>query len=560
MSTANKLTRLNTTKNELKQAINLTGANITNEPFRLYSERLFAKLIDIIRDGTSALFASMPKVIGTGTDLSLKNTANAPMILEFAGNSYQKATPDPSYPQDVIGVSGNNKIKIYSKDYFITHKTETINGITFTNNGDGTFNLKGTATATVDFSKDFLNIQNANLKKGQKYKLLCNVASDKFKIIVAEYYNTVWKKTDLNLDNFNEAEFTTSDTDTYNQIGFTVRVVSGTTIDISNIKIQMVEYSSDFALNFVKQLFNKNSSISNGKIYDGSGNQIDGGSDDFALNDYIKVMPNTMYTLSGSAYFRGCEYTADKEFISRSIISGDNRTITFTTSHSTHYLRFSAQLSSIDDIQLEIGPVATEYSDYIEPISFRGIGEHRDKIFHNIPSNPLYDSTLVEGGWYKKNIVGEYHLDETLNFYTYNIDDNIIRFQPISFNNIAEFSEQKYISNYFSYLGKGVSFNQIGISGTSSVDESRLFIYFDKNIASSVAEFKEWLSNRNVIIYYVLATPTYEQITDTALISQLDALENALSCDDETNISQDNDYMPFIMNASAISNTMGGEE
>ena len=39
MSTANKLTYLNTTKGKIKDSINLTGANITNQTtFRYYKQ------------------------------------------------------------------------------------------------------------------------------------------------------------------------------------------------------------------------------------------------------------------------------------------------------------------------------------------------------------------------------------------------------------------------------------------------------------------------------------------------------------------------------------------
>lgn len=66
-----------------------------------------------------------------------------------------------------------------------------------------------------------------------------------------------------------------------------------------------------------------------------------------------------------------------------------------------------------------------------------------------------------------------------------------------------------------------------------------------------VSSFKTYLSNHRVELYYVLATPKAEKITDTTLIKQLDDLENALSYQGQTNISQDAD-VPFRISASAL--------
>lgn len=42
--------------------------------------------------------------------------------------------------------------------------------------------------------------------------------------------------------------------------------------------------------------------------------------------------------------------------------------------------------------------------------------------------------------------------------------------------------------------------------------------------ANAIASFKTWLSNNNVIVYYVLQTPTYTEITDTYLLNQLNGI------------------------------------
>jgi hypothetical protein len=55
-------------------------------------------------------------------------------------------------------------------------------------------------------------------------------------------------------------------------------------------------------------------------------------------------------------------------------------------------------------------------------------------------------------------------------------------------------------------------------------------------------------------VYYVNpeSNPSGIEITDTTLINQLNALEQAMSYNNQTNISQENDNLPFIINASAL--------
>jgi hypothetical protein len=69
---------------------------------------------------------------------------------------------------------------------------------------------------------------------------------------------------------------------------------------------------------------------------------------------------------------------------------------------------------------------------------------------------------------------------------------------------------------------------------------------------TTVADFKTWLSTHNVTLYYVLSTPTNTEITDTTLINQLEEFYRAQSKNNQTNISQINNDLPFIINATAL--------
>jgi len=55
---------------------------------------------------------------------------------------------------------------------------------------------------------------------------------------------------------------------------------------------------------------------------------------------------------------------------------------------------------------------------------------------------------------------------------------------------------------------------------------SNIYIYYDQ--ISGTNNFKTWLSNNNVTVYGILATPTYEEITDPTLLEQLNNVGEVL--------------------------------
>ena len=73
-----------------------------------------------------------------------------------------------------------------------------------------------------------------------------------------------------------------------------------------------------------------------------------------------------------------------------------------------------------------------------------------------------------------------------------------------------------------------------------------------RSLISSLANFKTWLSTHNTIVYYVLETEQDILITDSTLISQLNALYNAKSYDDTTNIMQENNNLSFILDIKTL--------
>ena len=92
------------------------------------------------------------------------------------------------------------------------------------------------------------------------------------------------------------------------------------------------------------------------------------------------------------------------------------------------------------------------------------------------------------------------------------------------------------------------------------VDEEHLTYYLLWCIANlsvdtsfdTVEKLKTFIANKKPIYKYVKAESSDIEITDTTLISQLEALKTAMSYAEQTNISQINDDIPFYLDVKAL--------
>ena len=109
-----------------------------------------------------------------------------------------------------------------------------------------------------------------------------------------------------------------------------------------------------------------------------------------------------------------------------------------------------------------------------------------------------------------------------------------------------------WLVNRFSYgtLGALNKFNVYNPDATYGYNNIGFGISTD--IVNDIDTFKTWVSSNNIVFHYLLATPTNTEITYQPLIDQLNLLEKAMSKDGQTNISQVNNDLPFIISASAL--------
>ena len=169
------------------------------------------------------------------------------------------------------------------------------------------------------------------------------------------------------------------------------------------------------------------------------------------------------------------------------------------------------------------------------------IGDYQDKIYKD------------SGKWYLEKKIGKVVLDGDNKRVTYaDVYNNIYQFFYLVSPNMTDFNHRKiYVfTNFF----KGVKYESNWTIDNSSALQNNGNLRLNTSKFDNANDFNLWLTTHNLIAYYVLATPTTTEITDTTLISQLEALEKAYSYDAQTYISQTNQDKPFIIDAEAILN------
>ena len=91
---------------------------------------------------------------------------------------------------------------------------------------------------------------------------------------------------------------------------------------------------------------------------------------------------------------------------------------------------------------------------------------------------------------------------------------------------------------------------QVGMFGQFR-DYKQFYFASDK---ATKAEFNTWCNDNNVRVYCALATAEEIEVTDATLISQLNAISQAMSYNGTTNILQENNDLPFWLDVEAYGN------
>ena len=309
-------------------------------------------------------------------------------------------SPSPDYPQLI------NNVKGVENSWFGGEST-TVNGVTFTKNADGSYDITGTATASADCI-NLVNIANAKLKNGINYNLSINKLTNEKVSILTEAYIENW-------DSHVIGPLITSTTlstnkiinikDNITRVRYVIRVEKGQTVNIKGLKIQLEQGSivHDFVpngsnylqlenvgeniLNIDETPFTIKKITSQGNVLYWSGYS--------GVNDFVKVKEKTTYKFSSNEVNKVCYidyYDKNKNYLSRTGTAVDY----FTTPENCKYIKFAINLELIPtNAQLMEGTIIKPYEPYQKKIM------NIDLKGNNLCSNKeqtLKDELMIENG------------------------------------------------------------------------------------------------------------------------------------------------------------------
>ena len=453
--------------------------------------------------GDSSLTITNKYMLCKGTDTA------ATSFEPFVGG---QSSPSPDYPQLINNVKGIENI-------WFGGESTTVNGVTFTKNDDGSYDITGTATASADCI-NLVNIANAKLKNGINYNLSINKLTNEKVSILTEAYIENW-------DSHVIGPLITSTTlstnkiinikDNITRVRYVIRVEKGQTVNIKGLKIQLKQGSivHDFVpngsnylqlenvgeniLNIDETPFTVKKITSQGNVLYWSGYS--------GVNDFVKVKEKTTYKFSSNEVNKVCYidyYDKNKNYLSRTGTAVDY----FTTPENCKYIKFAINLELIPtNAQLMEGTIIKPYEPYKKKtinIDLKGNELCSDK------EQTLKDELIIENGRAKiikkynevvldgtKDIkyYGEYGLHQ-LFYYDFLDDSN----HKNNNKSIALCNQYKCVSDINNTMNAMKNFEM-------RVREKDGRLYWQDDRYNNISDMKSWLSNNNMIICYELAEP-----------------------------------------------------
>ena len=480
-----------------------------------------------------------------GTNLALENTAEAPFnTLDLKGNTSQQT------------YTGKNLLKM-------PIVSDSSNGITWTVQDDGSIILNGTSTAGVSIRANNVAIPAV---EGETYTLSATG--------MGEAYNFGYKNAGSGANIFvvTSASPTTTAVVTSTMLSQANRldmyIQSGKTFNNQRVTLQLEKGSSatpfepytngpapnpDYpqAVNTVTgenvvKICGKNlwGAEKHGNLDENTGQEV-ANNNRWVTDGYIPVKSNTAYTLSSDAenlWYIFCFYDANQNFISGVSYYGHSQTQT-TPANCKFVKCVICDTATIKTTQrqLEEGSTATAYEPYqgqsypvsLGSLEFCAIGNYVDK------------PAKIGDKWYKHKAIDKIIQDGSVQVNYYDApsvaianDSLTAYFSVYGYGNYVNGIDYK--SNMFgtpyerasaiwgSASSPASAYRYEGMVKDGSalrvrILKSRLTGWSDSLSATDKANLmKTWLNNNTPIVYGALATPVEEEITNEALIAQLD--------------------------------------
>ena len=287
-------------------------------------------------------------------------------------------------------ISGNSKQETRSgKNLFIPIQEGTNAGITITKNKDGTYNIAGTSTANIEWTK-FINLDKSKIENGSTYILSSTkVLPEGLSSRVEMYNDTAWLRPFVpSINSTTTTNIGVANTSDTTRIRFGIFIASGVTVNIKDVGFQLelgstastyeqygVSPSPDYpseikAVGDNVNLYNKDTEVVGRFIIYTGIETINSG---WTHGDYIEVKNNKKISLTCENKVNGqfgiAEYDKDKKFLKLNFYDFINSTAdnkyTITTSNTTKYIIAEYRNNlNITNIKVVEGTEAGAYSKY----------------------------------------------------------------------------------------------------------------------------------------------------------------------------------------------------
>lgn len=433
-------------------------------------------------------------------------------------------SPNPSYPQPVHVVSGDNVLSICGKNLFAPSK--------FTTKGNVSITPEGIISSTAGSGDtwDYNHCQYIDTLQAGTYTFKTYFDTKETiswgGINIYDENNTLIAGT-YNIKNRNDVSFTFTLNNTTN-IGIMYKLQDG----VCRAQLEKGSTATTYEP-YVGQSYEVNLPVEN--LY----------SSTTITDQYTYIMPCNIgdtFTLS----FKGSVSSGSQRVFLRtyngtnpptsSVVDTSQVYVTTTmnelsvslTSTTNGYLYIATSASptnyTFENIQLERGLKVNSYTPYgTTPIELCKIGNYQDYIFHNIQENPHYDSNLEEGKWYlyKANLKATFNGTET-GWSTRTTSGGFVLYEL----SVSSYGFYSTTTLDLGYCNQYVPKQTLNTNNSFRIQNGSVLSIRNDTIGS-LDNFKNGLSSNNLIIYFPLATPTTTEITNTELINQLNALESS---------------------------------
>lgn len=492
------------------------------------------------------------------------NTVNAQNIklMLVKGNNdtnYEPYTggipsPNPDYPQEIKVVEGRQVITDKGKNLLnpYTEPTERY-GITASyNQNTHVYTFNGTCTrdnVTFILSNNKINFTTQVTKSitfwvGGSCTNSCDIRH------FDSNYNSSVIYSIVNISSTNNKISKTSNYTFESPINYaTIRFNNGSVANNLQIKVMVTDddntdyepYYNPVSYNIDlhgKNVFNLEKYPFTPKVaYSSTGYQELNWTGYSGIKDYFPINGNTTYSFSNSTgldiYYGLVFYDKNKTIISNITA----HTTTFTTPSNCEYIRFSIHTEELPTwVQIEEGSTTTNYEEYYDyKLAKMPNTNYKNRIYKN------------NGNWYYEKNVEKYIIDGTESWTTQSAYSGYYRYMFVLMEN---------------YKNDNLSYGVVGMNShfiqritqphgdyeylyLQAANNNLLSVYIQIKNLSTIANFKTWLSENNVVVWYVLANPVTTQITNTTLINQLEAISVHTGTNIFT-ISNDNNIIPEI--------------